>query len=115
MIDEKERTALDFALGQLRMAYDLRAVGEPGAVDYEREARRALAQVLDVEYDLMREEGDRPRTERTRIQAQQPERDPLRGAWTCGNCGFRGFWSGGPHCTGTLRELPPTPGRDPFF
>jgi hypothetical protein len=21
-----------------------------------------------------------------------------RGAWTCGLCGFRGFWSGGPHC-----------------
>lgn len=23
-----------------------------------------------------------------------------RGAWTCGACGFRGFWSGGPHCMG---------------
>ena len=22
-----------------------------------------------------------------------------RGAWTCGLCGFRGFWSGGAHCT----------------
>lgn len=25
----------------------------------------------------------------------QPSNDP--GAWTCGACGFRGFWSGGPH------------------
>ncbi|HEY0955927.1 MAG TPA: hypothetical protein VGE36_14280 [Roseateles sp.] len=24
--------------------------------------------------------------------------DAERGAWTCGKCGFRGFWSGGAHC-----------------
>jgi hypothetical protein len=23
------------------------------------------------------------------------------GAWTCGACGFRGFWSGGAHCDAT--------------
>lgn len=24
--------------------------------------------------------------------------DAERGAWTCGKCGFRGFWQGGAHC-----------------
>lgn len=40
---------------------------------------------------------------------KQPERQVIAtgctaseepGAWTCGLCGFRGFWSGGPHCMG---------------
>lgn len=36
-----------------------------------------------------------------------PSSDP--GAWTCRACGFRGFWSGGPHCMQThgIRNAPP--------
>lgn len=25
------------------------------------------------------------------------------GGWVCQGCGFRGFWSGGPHCLGSPR------------
>ena len=57
---EAERKALDFALAQLRMAYDLRNAGDPEAQQYERAARRVIAEVADVDYDLMREEGNRP-------------------------------------------------------
>jgi hypothetical protein len=32
----------------------------------------------------------------SRAEPQEPSDDP--GAWTCNVCGFRGFWSGGPHC-----------------
>ncbi|WP_201496316.1 hypothetical protein [Rubrivivax sp. A210] len=32
-----------------------------------------------------------------RAQPEEPD-TPERGAWTCGACGYRGFWSGGPHC-----------------
>lgn len=35
-----------------------------------------------------------------RINAREIVRSEARGAWTCGLCGFRGFWSGGPHCLG---------------
>ena len=59
-MSEPERNNVKCALGLLRMAYDLRQVGDPGAAEYERDARRALAVALDEEYDLMREEGNRP-------------------------------------------------------
>src|SRR5205085_4626800 len=45
------------------------------------------------------------------MEREQPARtdsDPL-GAWTCGRCGFRGFWSGGPHeCAAGVRDARPT-------
>lgn len=36
-----------------------------------------------------------------RVIADEPE----RGAWTCYRCGFRGFWSGGPHDCEAERSL----------
>jgi hypothetical protein len=36
-----------------------------------------------------------------RSAAYKPkEKEQEPGAWTCNVCGFRGFWSGGPHCDG---------------
>ena len=57
MLNEEERGAIAYALAQLRMAHDLRQVGSIEAKDYERQARRSLALVLDVEYDYFRGEG----------------------------------------------------------
>jgi rubrerythrin len=31
---------------------------------------------------------------------KEKEKEQEPGAWTCNVCGFRGFWSGGPHCDG---------------
>jgi rubrerythrin len=31
-------------------------------------------------------------------QVAEPPKEPETGAWTCNVCGFRGFWSGVPHC-----------------
>lgn len=41
-------------------------------------------------------------------QDVQASGDP--GAWTCGACGFRGFWHGGPHCMPGPHGLPRIPG-----
>lgn len=60
MLDQVERSKLDFALSSLRMAIDLRNAGSlVAAIEYERIARRYICQVLDVEYDLARNEGNR--------------------------------------------------------
>lgn len=55
-----QTTAIQFVLGQLRMAYDLRNRGDIAAREYERSARRALAELIGVPYDTLREEGTRP-------------------------------------------------------
>lgn len=54
-----ELTAVQYALGQLRMAYDLHRGGHLQAHEYERRARRALAELASEPYDILREEGPR--------------------------------------------------------
>lgn len=50
---------IQIALGHLRMAYDLRNIGASEASEYERSARRALAELAGEPYDTLREEGTR--------------------------------------------------------
>lgn len=51
-----DRGQLQYALASLRMAYDLRQIGDPKAPEYEQAARVALCNVLDEKYDPMRGE-----------------------------------------------------------
>lgn len=38
------------------------------------------------------------------VVAEDEQASDERGAWTCGACGFRGFWRGGPHCADGVKE-----------
>lgn len=55
-LNESDRRRVGYALAQLRMAYDMRQIGDPKAQQYERAARQELCLLLDEEPDHMRGE-----------------------------------------------------------